>query len=345
MPTMRAATATNSTPKTPDARGEHRALQRRHVPGEDARARGPATSTTVATPPKHEAGRQVAVRALRRPRRRCRASRLQAARDGEERPGHRRQPAQHGEDARRRPPRPRRCSGRSATRCRRRSSARRASRSPGTERRRQAAAEPGDERRQRHARRSARPRRRRPTGGSRGCSRRRAAPARSRAPAPPSAAPAARRAARRGTGTASEISSFTAAPTAMPRKIQALPPAPPLVARSTSAHAVPSGYGSSSCACTISSRRSGIIADRPSRPPRKASATTCRYGRRRAPQEQRGDREDRAGGERGRGRGHRLRQVEPRGSCRASAAAGRRPPSSRPPGSRPRPSCPTRRPR
>ncbi len=64
----------------------------------------------------------------------------------------------------------------------------------------------------------------------------------------------------------------------MPRKIQALDDAPPsespLVARSTSAQAVPSGYGSSSWAFTISSRRSGIIAERPSRAPRNASATT-----------------------------------------------------------------------
>ncbi len=70
---------------------------------------------------------------------------------------------------------------------------------------------------------------------------------------------------------------MTAAPTAIPRKIQALEEAPlslPLVARSTSAHAVPSGYGSSSWAFTISSRRSGIIAESPSSAPRNASATT-----------------------------------------------------------------------
>ena len=63
----------------------------------------------------------------------------------------------------------------------------------------------------------------------------------------------------------------------MPRKIQALDaaaPELPLVARSTSAQAVPSGYGSSSCASTISSRRSGIIAESPSSAPRNASATT-----------------------------------------------------------------------
>ena len=75
---------------------------------------------------------------------------------------------------------------------------------------------------------------------------------------------------------------MTEAPTAIPRKIHTLPLATPsfsrLVARSTSAQAVPSGYGSSSCAWTISSRRSGIMADRPRRPPRNASATTCRYG-------------------------------------------------------------------
>ena len=75
---------------------------------------------------------------------------------------------------------------------------------------------------------------------------------------------------------------MTAAPTAMPRKIQRLalaaPPAPRSVARSTSAQAVPSGYGSSACASTISIRRSGTIAAMPSSAPRNASTTTCQYG-------------------------------------------------------------------
>ncbi len=68
----------------------------------------------------------------------------------------------------------------------------------------------------------------------------------------------------------------------MPRKIQALAFEAPLdscaVARSTSAQAVPSGYGNSSCALTISRRRNGTIAAIPSNAPRNASATTCRYG-------------------------------------------------------------------
>ena len=44
-----------------------------------------------------------------------------------------------------------------------------------------------------------------------------------------------------GTRNASATASFTAAPTAIPRKIQALPEPAEVVARSTSAHAVPSG--------------------------------------------------------------------------------------------------------
>jgi len=44
-----------------------------------------------------------------------------------------------------------------------------------------------------------------------------------------------------GTRNASESRSLIAAPTAIPRKIQALPRAPAAVARSTSAQAVPSG--------------------------------------------------------------------------------------------------------
>jgi len=67
----------------------------------------------------------------------------------------------------------------------------------------------------------------------------------------------------------------------MPRKIQALEEAAlasPPVARSTSAHAVPSGYGSSSAERTMSSRRSGIIAAMPRNPPRSASSATCMNG-------------------------------------------------------------------
>ena len=74
------------------------------------------------------------------------------------------------------------------------------------------------------------------------------------------------------------MASLIAAPSAMPLKIHPLADEPPTVARSTSAQAVPSGYGSSSWLCTISSRRSGIIAASPSTAPRKQSATTCRYG-------------------------------------------------------------------
>src|SRR5437763_1791243 len=46
---------------------------------------------------------------------------------------------------------------------------------------------------------------------------------------------------------------FTTAPTARPMKIHRPPAAALVVARSTSAHAVPSGYGSSSTARTVSS--------------------------------------------------------------------------------------------
>ena len=76
---------------------------------------------------------------------------------------------------------------------------------------------------------------------------------------------------------ASEMASLIAAPTAIPRKIQR-PPAgcSDVVARSTSAQAVPSGYGRFSCSATTSKRRSGIIAERPRTPPRKQSATTCK---------------------------------------------------------------------
>jgi hypothetical protein len=76
----------------------------------------------------------------------------------------------------------------------------------------------------------------------------------------------------------SAMTIFTSAPTAMPRKIHALPLESAVVARSTSAHAVPSGYGSSAWASTMRSRRRGIIAERPRTAPRKQRVTTCRYG-------------------------------------------------------------------
>jgi hypothetical protein len=76
----------------------------------------------------------------------------------------------------------------------------------------------------------------------------------------------------------SDTRSLTSAPTAIPRKIHSLPDAVCAVAFRTCAQAVPSGYGSSSCACTISIRRSGIIAESPRTPPRNARTTTCRYG-------------------------------------------------------------------
>jgi len=82
-----------------------------------------------------------------------------------------------------------------------------------------------------------------------------------------------------GTRKASDTASLTAPPSAIPRKIQVLAPAAgPLVARSTSAQARPSGYGSSASASTMSRRRSGIIAARPSTPPARHKPTTCRYG-------------------------------------------------------------------
>ena len=97
MPTIRAATATNSTPNNPDAGREHRPLQRRHVPGEHARdeTRDQHDERDAA---EHEARRQVAVGPLDRGA--ARAAAAQPASDRQERAGHRRQPAQHGDDAR-----------------------------------------------------------------------------------------------------------------------------------------------------------------------------------------------------------------------------------------------------
>ena len=79
-----------------------------------------------------------------------------------------------------------------------------------------------------------------------------------------------------GTRKKRPTASFTAAPTAMPRKIHTLPDESAAVARRTSAQAVPSGYGRSRS--SMRSRRSGIIAESPRSAPRKQSATTWRYG-------------------------------------------------------------------
>src|ERR1041385_4217833 len=72
--------------------------------------------------------------------------------------------------------------------------------------------------------------------------------------------------------------SLMAAPAASPMKIHFPPAAPAVVARNTSAHAVPSGYGSSSAERTMSSRRSGTIAAMPSSPPSSARIATCQNG-------------------------------------------------------------------
>jgi hypothetical protein len=79
-----------------------------------------------------------------------------------------------------------------------------------------------------------------------------------------------------GRRCAAERRSLIATPTAMPATIQRPPVAPDSVARSTSAHARPSGYGSSWSASTIRRRLSGIIASTPRTPPRNASPATCR---------------------------------------------------------------------
>jgi hypothetical protein len=81
-----------------------------------------------------------------------------------------------------------------------------------------------------------------------------------------------------GKSASAPSASLTAAPTASPMKIHFPPVVPSVVARSTSAHAVPSGYGSSSAERTISSRRSGTIAAMPSMPPSRASIATCHSG-------------------------------------------------------------------
>ena len=78
MPTMRAATVTNSTPKTPTPAAQHRALQRRHVPGEDAgHEAGDEHDDRDAA--EHEAGGQVAV-GRARPRRRVAVPRRRSPR-------------------------------------------------------------------------------------------------------------------------------------------------------------------------------------------------------------------------------------------------------------------------
>jgi hypothetical protein len=61
-------------------------------------------------------------------------------------------------------------------------------------------------------------------------------------------------------------------------KIHFPPDVPTVVARSTSAHAVPSGYGSSAADFTISRRRNGTIAAMPRNPPRSARIATCQNG-------------------------------------------------------------------
>ena len=66
-----------------------------------------------------------------------------------------------------------------------------------------------------------------------------------------------------------EVNDRYAAGLAMPpRPLEDLLLEPLTLARSTAAHAVPSGYGSSSLLWTTSSRRNGIIAARPSTAPR-----------------------------------------------------------------------------
>jgi hypothetical protein len=61
------------------------------------------------------------------------------------------------------------------------------------------------------------------------------------------------------------------APTATPAKTidASLPPRSPAI--STSAHAAPSGYGSTPCSLTMSARRSGTIINTPMMPPANAS--------------------------------------------------------------------------
>ena len=58
----------------------------------------------------------------------------------------------------------------------------------------------------------------------------------------------------------------------MPKKTVFAPLPPSSPASSTSAHAVPSGYGSTPCSFTINALRSGTIKSTPKTPPHKASA-------------------------------------------------------------------------
>ena len=81
-----------------------------------------------------------------------------------------------------------------------------------------------------------------------------------------------------GINTRAPIASFTSAPTASPMKIQRPPDCADVVARNTSAHAVPSGYGNSSADRTISRRRSGTMAAIPRNPPSSARIPTCHSG-------------------------------------------------------------------
>jgi hypothetical protein len=70
-------------------------------------------------------------------------------------------------------------------------------------------------------------------------------------------------------------SDFHSAPMPRPLKTRdaSLPPRSP--ATSTSAHAVPSGYGRMPCSLTMSARRSGTIMSTPRMPPAKESSRIC----------------------------------------------------------------------
>ena len=65
---------------------------------------------------------------------------------------------------------------------------------------------------------------------------------------------------------------LTRAAIPMPKKTVFAPLPPSSPASSTSAHAVPSGYGSTPCSFTINALRSGTIKSTPRTPPHKASA-------------------------------------------------------------------------
>ena len=92
IPTMRAATVTNSTPKTPTPAAQTARWQRRDPPPKTP-GTSAATSTTAATPPKTNAAGQVAVACAPAPvaRRRCRAARRSPRATASERARHRRQ--------------------------------------------------------------------------------------------------------------------------------------------------------------------------------------------------------------------------------------------------------------